>query len=232
MKEITLKLYSFSELEESVRKEIVERERWNVMGNSMEAWSSDWQKSLSEFEKMTDTNVRGWQVDYCTYRVGSVRYKQDGPVLGDYENGYYAHELKGKHLFRYLNRYILPYVEKKKTYWGQFKYDENGKCIGHKKRISHIMPSSDNYYVLTGYCGDYCLLKPILDFIKEWPKHPETTWDDLLKQCYNGFFEEWHNDYRNSASDEFVEEELSDNSGYERFYLEDGTEFRHSRCVV
>jgi len=144
MKEITLKLYSFSELEESVRKEIVERERWNVMGNSMEAWSSDWQNSLSEFEKMTDTNVRGWQVDYCTYHFGSVRYKHDGPVLGDYENGYYAHELKGKHLFRYLNRYILPYVEKKKTYWGQFKYDENGKCIGHKKRVSHIIDENDN----------------------------------------------------------------------------------------
>ena len=121
-------------------------------------------------------------------------------------------------------------MEKKKTYWGKFKYDENGKCIGSKKRISRIMYSKDYCYSLTGYCGDYCLLKPILDYIKEWPKHPETTWEDLLKECYDGFFEEWHNDYRHSASDEFVEEHLAGNS--DDIYLEDGTLFKHRLSVV
>lgn len=230
MKEITMRLYQFSELDDSARKEIVERERWEVMGSNMDAWSGDWQNSLSEFEKMTDTYVRDWQVDYCSYRFGSVRYKHDGPVLGDYDNGYYAYELKGKYLFRYLNRYILPYMEKKETYCGKFKYDENGKCIGSKKRISRIIYSKDDCYSLTGYCGDYCLLKPILDYIKEWPKHPETTWEDLLNKCYDGFFEEWHNDYRHSASDEFVEEHLYNNS--DEIYLEDGTLFKHRLSVA
>ena len=224
MKEITMKLYGFTELSEPVRKEIVERERWNVMGIHMDAWSDDWQNSLSEFEKMTDTNVRGWQVDYCSYRLGSIRYKQEGPVLGDYYSGYYAFELKGKYLFRYLNRHVLPYVEKKKTYWGKYRYDEHGNCLGAKKRISRIIPSNDDCYALTGYCGDYCLLKPILDYIKEWPKHPEKTWEELLNECYDGFFEEWHNDYRHSASDEFVAEVLSDDND---LYFEDGTKFRH-----
>ena len=230
MKEIALTLYGFSELEESVKKEVIERERWNVMGCSMDAWSGDWQSSLSEFEKMTDTNVRNWQVGYCSYQFGSIRYKHDGPVLGDYDNGYYAHELKGKYLFRYLNRYILPYIEKKKIYWGNFKYDENGKCFREQKRISRIMYSKDDCYNLTGYCGDYCLLKPIMDYMKEWPKHPEKTWEDLLKECYDGFFAEWHNDYRHSASDEFVEEFLINNSSDE--YFEDGTLFRHPALVV
>lgn len=228
MKEITIRLYQFQELDESLRKEIVERERWNVMGSHMDAWSSDWQNSLSEFEKMTDTNVRGWQVDYCSYRFGSIRYKQDGPVLGDYDNGYYAYELKGKYLFRYLNKYILPYIEKKKTYRGKYRYDEQGNCLGAKKRISRIISVID-CYALTGYCGDYCLLKPILDYCKEWPKHPEKTWEDLLNECYDGFFEDWHNDYRYSASDEYVEEHLTDNS--DELYLEDGTRFRHMAKV-
>lgn len=230
MKEVTIKLYGFTELDEPVRKEIVERERWSVMESNMDAWSGEWRESLSEFEKMTDTNVRGWQVDYCTYRLGSIRYKHDGPVLGDYDNGYYAHELKGKHLFRYLNRYILPYMEKKKTYWGKFKYDEHGKCLGAKKRISRILFSSDACYSLTGFCADYSLLKPIMDYCREWPKHPEKTWEDLLNECYEGFFEEWHNDYRYSASDEFVEETLSDDDGV--LYLEDGTRFRHMVGIV
>lgn len=177
---------------------------------------------------MTDTNVSNWQVDYCTYWFGSIRYKHDGPILGDYENGYYAHELKGKHLFRYINRYILPYMEKKKTYWGNFKYDGQGQCLGAKKRISRITFGVD-CYALTGYCGDYGLLKPIMDYIREWPKHPETTWEDLLKQCYDGFFSGWHDDYRHSASDEFVEQYLSENSN--EVYLEDGTLFRHSYAL-
>lgn len=228
MKEITMKLYGFTELEESVRKEIVERERWNVMETSTEAWSGDWQKSLSEFEKMTDTTLRNWEVGYCGYHSGTIRYKHDGPILGDYENGFYANELKGKHLFRYINRYILPYIEKKKTYWGKFKYDASGKCTGAKKRISRIVPSGDDCYAITGYCGDHCLLKPILDYCKEWPKHPEKTWEDLLEECYNGFFEDWHNDYQGSASDDYVEGCLSEDDD---LYFEDGTKFRHMAKV-
>ena len=224
MKEITMKLYGFTELSEPVRKEIVDRERWVVMGSHMDAWNDDWRNSLSEFEKITDTNVRGWQVYYCSYRFGCIRYKQDGPVLGDYDNGYYAFELKGKYLFRYLNRYILPYIEKKKTYRSKYRYDGHGNCLGAKKRISRIIPSSDDCYALTGYCGDYCLLKPILDYCADWPKPPEKTWEDLLKECYDGFFKEWHNDYRPSASDEFLEEILSEDDD---LYFEDGTKFRH-----
>ena len=32
----------------------------------------------------------------------------------------------------------------------------------------------------------------------------------MLYECYDGFFEDWHNDYQGSASDEYVEERLSD----------------------
>ena len=222
MKEITMKLYSFTELSESVRKGIVGSERWNVMEGHMDAWNPDWEKSLSVFEKLTDTTLRNWEVGYCGYRSGTIRYEHDGPILGDYENGFYAHELKGKLLFRYINRYILPYIEKKKTYWGKFRYDASGKCTGAKKRISRIIFSND-VCVLTGYCGDYFLLKPILDYCKEWPKHPEKTWEDLLKECYDGFFKDWCNDYEGSASDEYVEERLSDDN--DDIYFEDGTKF-------
>ena len=56
------------------------------------------------------------------------------------------------------------------------------------------------------------------------------------EEIYTEPFDEVENLYPDAFGepvyDEFVEEELSNNSGYERFYLEDGTEFRHSRCVV
>lgn len=42
MKTITLQLYTFDELSEEVQKEIIERERWNIMDQCMEAYGSDY----------------------------------------------------------------------------------------------------------------------------------------------------------------------------------------------
>ena len=47
MKTITLQLYTFDELSEEVQKEIIERERWNIMDQCMEAYGSDYVTSLS-----------------------------------------------------------------------------------------------------------------------------------------------------------------------------------------
>lgn len=42
MKIIALQLYTFDELSEEVQKEIVERERWNIMDQCMEVCGSDY----------------------------------------------------------------------------------------------------------------------------------------------------------------------------------------------
>lgn len=230
MKEVTMKLYPFSELSDEVKKGIVEKVRFDVMGRNMDAWSDDWEKSLSEFEKLTDTTLKGWEVSYCGYHTGRIRFDHDGPVMGDWENGLYPHEVKGKHLYRYLCRNILPYIIKRKTYWGKDKYVD-GKYAGCVKRASRIKYSFDGC-PLTGYCGDYSLVKPILDYCKEWPKHPHTTLVDLYKECYDGFMKDWYNDYQGSASDEFVMEELENSPNYEDdLYFEDGVKFAHARMV-
>ena len=228
MKEVSMKLYTFSELSEEVRKSIVDRERFEVMYSAMECYSSDWENSLKKFEDLTDTTLRGWEVGYCACHTGRVSFNHDGPILGDYENGLYAHEIKGRHLFRYLNNNILPYIMSKKTYWGKFHYGENGRCTGAKKRTSRIVVSED-VCTLTGYCGDYSLIKTILDYCREWPKHPETTLEDLYAECYAKFMSDWRDDYQGCASDEFVEEELENSSMYEDcLYFDDGTKFLHS----
>lgn len=51
MKTITLQLYTFDELSEEVQKEIIERERWNIMDQCMEAYGSDYVTSLRTFVK-------------------------------------------------------------------------------------------------------------------------------------------------------------------------------------
>ena len=67
MKTITLQLYTFDELSEEVQKEIIERERWNIMDQCMEAYGSDYVTSLRTFEKLTNTQSCSWSVNYSGY---------------------------------------------------------------------------------------------------------------------------------------------------------------------
>lgn len=69
MKTITLQLYTFDELSEEVQKEIIERERWNIMDQCMEAYGSDYVTSLRTFEKLTNTQSCSWseQASYSIY---------------------------------------------------------------------------------------------------------------------------------------------------------------------
>ncbi len=223
MKEVTMKLYTFSELSEDVRKAIVENERFNVMDNAMGCYASDWKGSLKKFEGLTGTTLRGWQVDYCGCRTGRVYFNHDGPILGNHENGFYPDELKGKHLFRYLNNEILPFITRKKKYWGKFKYESDGVQLKCTERTSRIFYSSEEC-TLTGFCGDYSLVKTILDYCREWPKHPETTLEDLYTDCYSKFMNDWHQEYQGCATDEYVHEDLMER---DVLYFEDGTKFMH-----
>lgn len=54
MKEIVLKVYKFDELSKDSQEKIIERERWNVMEQCMDAYSVDYKKSI-EKERFTLT---------------------------------------------------------------------------------------------------------------------------------------------------------------------------------
>lgn len=66
MKHINLTLYSFDELSEESSKKVVENERWNVMGDVMDGYSSDYRNSLNEFESLFHIRCN-WEVNYCSY---------------------------------------------------------------------------------------------------------------------------------------------------------------------
>lgn len=219
MKEITLKLYNYSELPENVRKQIIEEKRFDVMHNVMEYWNEEWLATLNKFEEITNTRLSYYEVNYCCFRCGRIEFN-DEQILGNWEHPMYANDIKGKYLFRYLNNQILPYIQKYKTYWGKSQY-VNGKYHS-KKRTSRIIMSSDEC-ALTGYIGDIPFVKTILDYCREWNKHPETTLEDLYKECYNTFLRWWHDDYQGCDEDSFVDAELSESNC---LYYENGTEFK------
>lgn len=104
MKEIVLKLYEFDELSKDSQERIIERERWNVMEQCMDAYDIDYKKSMEAFEDLTDTKVYGWEVGYERYDF-SYEFKYKDPIYEHptdyhtvqiYQQQYYAIYYQGQ----------------------------------------------------------------------------------------------------------------------------------------
>ena len=212
MKTITLQLYTFDELSEEVQKEIIERERWNIMDQCMEAYGSDYVTSLRTFEKLTNTQSCSWSVNYSGYNF-NFKYNNN-PIFEcpiDCSNDIYAEELCGKLLFRYINNNIMPYITQGRYYSSSGKYI-NEKYT-YKYRRSRIIKSVGDDCPLTGMCYDFYLLEPIIKYYKTWCSYPDNfSLTDLIEQCYDSFFKCWHEEYEYWANDEnAIREELHNN---------------------
>lgn len=167
MKEIVLKLYEFDDLSKDSQERIIERERWNVMEQCMDAYDIDYKKSMEAFEDLTDTKVYGWEVGYERYDF-SYEFKYNDPIYEhptDYNRDIFPKNLCDKLLFRYINNNIMPHITKGK-YYSTGKYID-GK-YNYKCRRSRVILGYEDNCPLTGMCYDYYLLKPIIDYYDTW----------------------------------------------------------------
>lgn len=73
MKELKINVFSFEELSKKIQDKVIERERWNIMDCIMECHCMEFRKTLVEFQKITDSYVTSYEVDYCGCRFGKVR---------------------------------------------------------------------------------------------------------------------------------------------------------------
>lgn len=223
MKTINITLYAFDELSEEVQKQIIEKERWNIMGQCMDAYSSDYRASLEKFDTLMGTEACDYSVDYCSYNFD---YKISDMAICvnpiDCDKDIYPEDLCGKLLFRYINNNIMPYITKGKYYATRGKYVD-GK-YKYKHRRSRVILEYDDNCPLTGMCYDYYLLKPIIDYYNTWCTYSEKfSLDDLIRQCYDSFFKTWHEEYKYWADDEdAIREELHNNQYEDRLYYENG----------
>lgn len=203
MKTINLTVFSFDELSENVQKKIIERERWNVMEQCMDAYGIDYKKSMKAFENLTNTEVYNYKVGYSTYYF-CYKFKYGDPIYEhptDYHCDIYPENLCGKLLFRYINNNIMPYIIKGKYFSMSGKYID-GK-YKYKHKYSRVMFDYGDNCPLTGMCYDYYLLKPIIDYYNAWCTYPEDfSLEDLMRQCYDNFFKSWHEEYEYWADDE------------------------------
>lgn len=215
MKTINLTLYTFDDLSEEVQKQIIERERWNVMGQCMDSYGQEYRNTIVEFEKIFDIKVKQWEVDYCGYNYQIKLTKDLAFEWGTEEIEFET--LSGRLLMRYLQNSILPYIEKGKYYSKLVGIHPDCKLF---KRYSKVIKEIE--CPLTGYCYDMYFLDPLLKFMQN-PNY-NTTYKSLMKECVESFFSKWHKEYKYWADDESaIREELHNNQYEDRVYHKDGS---------
>lgn len=215
MKTITINLYSFGELAESVRKGIADKKCFDVMNDVMESHGSEYEASLKAFTDATGFGAHGWQVGYYEHRFN--RTDPDYAIMGSVDYPLYAEDVKGRLLWRWCYRFVES--NRKGTYHGTLvpceKSEEHPAGVRHVKRYSRatMEPITGGWCPWTGVCTDCALVEPIVDFYLNYHrgKYSESyTLEDLIDDCLEKFFSEWEDEYNAYGNNEdgCVEEEL------------------------
>ena len=134
MRQITLKLYSFNELSDDAKKNVIETRRNDVcewLNDSTDDWYSN---SVKAFCDEFDIRIKRDCVGYPGTLV-DFEFKDD-EIYPDI----YADDVTGKLLWRYLMRHYDDMVTPK-TYWGK----------SHKERTSHVVYDANYSGIYKGF---------------------------------------------------------------------------------
>ena len=122
-------------------------------------WDSDNRNTLEAFESVFKVKVNDWSYDTCRYS-----YRFTSRYSGEEE------ELSGIRLMKHIVNNYWHTLFKPKTYYLKGNFN--------KQRKSRIF--TDNCCVLTGYCADEDILRPIYDFLKAPEPLCTTSWTSAL----------------------------------------------------
>ena len=201
MRTIETKVYRYDELSSGAKLNAIRVLRYKLSNGKIEADSYDYRNTLAEIEKIFGVKLQDWSVNGYSptyFRFNFVNLDEDM-------------ENEPKFLLRYLNRFVLPYIDCRKTYYAK-NYYEN-----HKKRKSRILSYPEYSCCITGAWTDWAV-DDALNNIKESIMQGKSA-KDFVKDMLNNFFRRWNMDCEYAYSDESIEEEIS-NSEYE--FLENG----------
>ena len=201
MRTIETKVYRYDELSSGAKLNAIRVLRYKLSNGKIEADSYDYRNTLAEIEKIFGIKLQDWSVNGYSptyFRFNFVNLDED------IEN-------EPKFLLRYLNRFVLPYIDCRKTYYAKNHYEN------HKKRKSRILSYPEYSCCITGAWTDWAV-DDALNNIKESIMQGKSA-KDFVKDMLNDFFRRWNMDCEYAYSDESIEEEIS-NSEYE--FLENG----------
>ena len=201
MRTIETKVYQYEELSEQAKENARNSLRDRLSENRIDAEAYDYRNTLKKIEEIFGIKVRDWSVNGYSptyFRFYFVNLDEDM-------------ENEPKFLLRYLNRFVIPCIDTRVTYYAKNHYEN------HKKRKSRILSYPKYDFCITGAWTD-CAVDDALNNIKESIMQGKSA-REFVRNMLNNFFGRWNKDYEYAYSDESIEEEIS-NSEYE--FLENG----------
>ena len=193
MREITVKVYDFNELNESVQKRVLDNFRNHASINDAESVNVDYEYSLEKIMEVFGIVVI---------------------VNNDYTfNWKFNSEIDfHKPLLRWLNQSIFPLLNKGRYYSSNFRF-KNGR-YEYTYRYSKVL--FDNYNCcLTGTYTDNAVDK-MLNNAYKYVKDNYTT-SQFIDKMLHMFMEYWKEDVDECYTDEYIKEQI-DSEGLEFFY--------------
>lgn len=208
MRTQTIELYTFDELSPEAQQSALDN--WRHTRSDYD-WCDEWRDSAKAFAdavgaRIKDYSVSSWGPVYCSIEWDNSDwwYLDDDP----------ADTMTGLRLRTWIINNWLPNFWKGKYYSCGERW-ENGK-YRYKSRHSRITGGYKDC-PLTGYCADYDLIKPLLDFVAKPDNHMALR--ELLQECFDDWAIAWQQDMEAQDSDDYIRETIEAN-GYE--FLENG----------
>jgi hypothetical protein len=200
MRDLTIKVYKFSELSEEIQLNI-----WQKSSFSDDFWVYEFRASLRAFADL-------FSLTAC------------GRTIFDYQTNFFTNidDISGLRLYKYLvNNYWNDLFKPKfiksiprKIYGRQFKL-EHKNYSGKDVTFIYSKINRDSDCPLTGVCYDYNVLSPIYAFLK---KPYEITFKDLINECLESARIDFEKEDQYYSSFEYFKENQEIN-GYE--YIQD-----------
>lgn len=198
MRTIETKVYQYDELSEHAKENARNSLRDRLSENRIDADAYEYRNTLKRIEEIFGIKVQNWSVGAYSptyFRFNFVNLDED------IEN-------EPRFLLRYLNRYVLPCIDCRKTY-----YTKNFL----KKRKSRIISYPKYDFCITGVWTDWDV-DDALNNIKESIMQGKSP-GELVSDMLDNFFKHWNKECEYACSDESIEEEIVANK-YE--FLENG----------
>ena len=201
MRTIETKVYQYDELSSEAKENARNSLRDRLSENRIDAEAYDYRNTLKKIEEIFGIKVRDWSVNGYSptyFRFYFVNLDED------IEN-------EPKFLLRYLNRFVIPCIDTRVTYYAKNHYEN------HKKRKSRILSYPKYDFCITGAWTDIAV-DDALNNIKESIMQGKSA-REFVSDMLDNFFKQWNKDCEYAYSDESIEDEIVGN-GYE--FLENG----------
>lgn len=191
MRTETINIYSFDELSEEAKQKAIENNRPEEI-----FWADENRQSMEAFADLFPIKVTNWSYGNQGEGVDFYFTCED-----EIEN------LSGQRLATYIWNNYRKDLYTYKQYW---RCGEHFNCVGANSKHTTSKIFLDEFGCpFTGYCMDNEIIAPLFAFMRK--PDANTTFEDLLNDCFSAWIKACNNDIEFQNSDDQIIETIKSN---------------------